>query len=137
MRRRVASASVARLASIDPAGRPHLVPIVFALVGDEIVSAVDDKPKRSTRLRRLENIRTNPLVAVLVDHYEDDWSKLWWVRIRGTARVVEEGADLAAAVEALAGRYAAYRELPPAGPAVIVTAEEWLGWAAGVSDAVG
>ena len=131
MRRRVQEARVARLASIDPAGRPHLVPVVFALSGDEVLLAVDEKPKRTRDLQRLANIRANPMVAVLVDHYEEDWSRLWWVRIRGSARVVEEGADLERAAAAVAEKYAQYGSKPPEGPVIIVTAEEWLGWAAG------
>src|SRR5690348_1391752 len=88
-RARFAAARVARLATADASGRPHVVPIVFAVAGDEIVSAVDAKPKRTTALRRLANVRENPRVALLADHYEDDWSALWWVRADGTARVAE------------------------------------------------
>lgn len=131
MRRRVQDARVARLATIDPAGRPHLVPVVFALAEDDLLMAVDQKPKRTRTLQRLANIRANPMVALLVDHYEDDWSRLWWVRIRGSARVVDEGPDLERALAALAEKFEQYRSSPPAGPAVVVTAEEWLGWAAG------
>jgi PPOX class probable F420-dependent enzyme len=130
MRRRVQEARVARLATIDPAGRPHLVPVVFALSGDELLLAVDRKPKRTRDLQRLANIREHPMVAVLVDHYEEDWSRLWWVRIRGSARVVEEGADLERAAVALAEKFEPYRSEPPEGPAIVVTAEEWLGWSA-------
>lgn len=128
MRARVGAARVARLATVDPAGRPHVVPIVFAFEGDRLYSAVDRKPKRSRRLQRLVNIRANPLVAVLVDHYEEDWSGLWWVRIRGTARLVEEGADREAALRLLTDRYAPYADDPPDGPVIEITAEEWVGW---------
>ena len=83
-----ASVRVARLATVDPGGRPHLVPITFALDGDAIVTAVDHKPKSTTKLRRLENIAANPEVSVLADRYEDDWSRLWWARADGTARVI-------------------------------------------------
>lgn len=137
MRRRVGPAPMARLASVDPAGRPHLVPVVFALTGDEIVSAVDHKPKRGPELQRLVNIRANPLVTLLVDHYEDDWSALWWVRIRGSARVVEEGSERDAVAEALARKYPQYESRPPSGPAIVVTAEDWLGWSAGGPSGVG
>lgn len=130
MRRRVKDARVARLASIDPAGRPHVVPVVFALGGDTLYLAVDEKPKRTRRLQRLANIEENPLVSVLVDHYEEDWSRLWWVRVRGTARVVREEEERARAVEALTEKYAPYRSTPPEGPAIVVTAEDWLGWSA-------
>ncbi len=125
---RFAGQKVARLASIGPDGRPHLVPIVFAVLGGRIVSAVDHKPKRSTRLRRLANIRDRPEVALLADHYSDDWEQLWWVRIDGSARVVESGEEWAAAVQALRDRYPHYRERPPSGPAIIVEIERISGW---------
>src|ERR671932_227372 len=86
-----AATRVARLATTDPDGRPHLVPIVFVVDGDTLYSAVDRKPKRSTKLRRIENARVRPDVTVLVDHYDDDWSRLWWIRVRGRARVLEGG----------------------------------------------
>src|SRR5262249_55668044 len=86
-RARFVEAHVARLATADAGGQPHLVPIVFAVVEDEIYSATDNKPKSTAgsqgRLRRLDNIRANASVSVLVDHYEDDWSRLWWARADG------------------------------------------------------
>ena len=89
-RRRFAAARVARLATADLEGRPHLVPIVFALAGETLYSVVDAKPKRTTELRRLRNVRSNPSVSLLVDHYDDaDWSALWWVRADGSARVLD------------------------------------------------
>src|SRR5207247_8096000 len=91
MRRLVNGAAVAHLGTVDGSGRPHVVPFCFALDGDVLYSAVDHKPKSTTRLRRLDNIRANPRVEVLVDHYEDDWSCLWWVRLRGRAEVSEDG----------------------------------------------
>ena len=93
MRERVREARVGRLATIGADGRPHLVPICFALEGDVLYSAVDEKPKRSKRLQRLENIRNRPDVAVLVDHYDEDWERLWWVRLEGTASVLEGGSE--------------------------------------------
>jgi PPOX class probable F420-dependent enzyme len=120
-----AAARVARLATAGADGRPHVVPIAFAVAGDEIVSAVDAKPKRTTRLRRLANVRENPQVALLADHYEDDWNALWWARADGRARVVERDER---AVELLAGRYEQYRADPPAGPVLVVTVERWSGW---------
>ena len=84
---------MARLATTDPDGRPHLVPIVFALDEDTLYSAVDRKPKRSQTLRRIENARVRPEVTILVDHYEDDWGRLWWIRLRGRARVLEHGEE--------------------------------------------
>jgi PPOX class probable F420-dependent enzyme len=126
-----ASARVARLATIDAADRPHLVPITFALDGDEIVSVVDHKPKRTTRLRRLANIEGNPRVAVLADHYEDDWSRLWWVRGDGLARIVEPGAEEhERAAAALAARYRQYVERRPDGPVIAIRISRWSGWRA-------
>ena len=89
LRSRVAGEPVARLATLDRDGRPHLVPIVFALLDDTLYTAVDAKPKRSGTLRRIENARERPDVTVIVDRYEDDWTLLWWVRLRGRARVLE------------------------------------------------
>jgi PPOX class probable F420-dependent enzyme len=120
-----AAARVARLATAGADGRPHLVPIAFAVAGDEIVSAVDAKPKRTARLRRLANVRENPQVAVLADHYEEDWNALWWARADGRARIVERDER---AVELLAGRYEQYRAGPPAGPVLVVTVVRWSGW---------
>src|ERR671935_135408 len=85
----LASARVARLATADAEGRPHLVAITFAVDGDEIITAVDHKPKRTVRLRRLANIEANPRVSVLADHYEDDWSGLWWARADGRPQLLQ------------------------------------------------
>lgn len=129
-RSRFAAARVARLATVDAEGRPHLVPIVFAVDGDRIFSAVDAKPKRTTALRRLANIRENPHVALLVDHYDDaDWDALWWVRADGSARVVE-GDEAARGLGLLSERYAQYREQPPAGPVMAIEVARWSGWRA-------
>ena len=130
MRRRVASARVGRLATLEREGRLHLVPLCFAVDGDTLYSAVDEKPKRSRRLQRLENVRAHPDVCVLVDHYEDDWSRLWWVRLRGRARTVAEGPELERAVALLREKYEQYREAPPGGPVLVVELAEWRGWAA-------
>jgi PPOX class probable F420-dependent enzyme len=130
--RRFATARVARLATVDAGGRPHLVPIVFEVAGDTVYSAVDAKPKRTTALRRLANIAANPHVALLVDHYDDaDWDALWWVRADGTARVVDAGAiEGRTAIRLLAERYPQHRDRPPSGPVIAVDVERWLGWAA-------
>ena len=131
-RRRFAAARVARLATADAAGVPHVVPIVFALDGDTILTAVDRKPKRTTALKRLANVRANPRVAVLADHYDDaDWDALWWVRADGEARVLEPGDELARrAVALLAERYPQHRAAPPEGPVVAVAVVRWSGWSA-------
>ncbi|MDI1466028.1 TIGR03668 family PPOX class F420-dependent oxidoreductase [Catellatospora sp. KI3] len=126
---RFASARVARLATVDPAGRPHLVPIVFALDGDTLYSAVDRKPKRSTALRRLANVAVHPLVSVLADHYEDDWSRLWWVRADGSARVLPlADPEAARALLLLTARYPQYAAQPPPGPVLAVDVDRWTAW---------
>lgn len=130
MRARVAGGRVARLASLTPDGRLHLVPFCYALDGDTLYSVVDDKPKRSRRLQRLRNIEAHPQVCVLVDHYEDDWEQVWWVRLRGGARVLDEGEERDRALELLRERYVPYREDPPTGPVLAVDVEEWRGWTA-------
>jgi PPOX class probable F420-dependent enzyme len=127
---RLATARVARLATIDPDGRPHLVPIVFALDGVTLYSAVDRKPKRSRTLRRIENARARPDVTILVDHYDDDWSRLWWIRIRGRARVLEGGDERDRALALLAEKYEQYRAEPPDGPVLAVDMTEARAWAA-------
>jgi PPOX class probable F420-dependent enzyme len=130
-RERFAAARVARLATADADGRPHLVPIVFAVVGDTVYSAVDAKPKRSMALRRLANVRANPAVCLLADHYEDDWDALWWVRADGQGRVIDPGDEEARrAVELLAGRYPQHRREPPVGPVLAVDVTGWSGWSA-------
>jgi PPOX class probable F420-dependent enzyme len=128
MRERVAAARVGRLATLDAEGRPHLVPICFALEGDTLYSAVDEKPKRSRRLKRLANIRGNPHVSVIVDQYEEDWSRLWWVRVDGKAEVLEDGPEVERARALLAAKYEQYGEEPPGGPAIVVQIETWGGW---------
>jgi PPOX class probable F420-dependent enzyme len=130
LRARAAAARVARLATIDPDGRPHLVPIVFALDGDTLYTAVDAKPKRSRRLRRIENARHRPEVTLLFDHYEDDWRRLWWVRARGRARVLDGGTEADRALVLLAAGYEQYRGRPPGLPVLAVDVVEWRGWAA-------
>ena len=182
MRSRILEARVARLATADAEGRPHIVPISFALDGetmffavdakpkrgvkpgsrvalvgsverafvaelrargaevtgnspapracDLIFFAVDAKPKRTTDLKRLRNIAANPAVAVLFDHYEDDWSRLWWVRIDGAARIVADELAAARAIDLLAGRYEQYLQARPGGPVVAISIERMSGWSA-------
>lgn len=128
-RRRFADARVARLATASPGGQPHLVPIVFAVDGDALYTAVDDKPKTTRALRRLANLAGNPQVAVLVDHYDDDWTQLWWVRADGAARVID-GDEAEAALDRLAARYPPYGERRPGGPVIAVAVTRWSGWLA-------
>jgi PPOX class probable F420-dependent enzyme len=115
---------VARLATVGREGRPHVVPICFVVDGSTLYTAVDEKPKRTRLLRRLENIAANPRVEVLIDHYEDDWTKLWWVRLRGTARIVQDPR----AVSLLVAKYPQYRERPPLGPVIAIEIEERSEW---------
>ena len=131
-RRRVATARVARLASVDRNGRPHVVPFCFALSGDRIVSVVDQKPKQTLQLRRLENIRRCPDVQVVVDHYDDDWTVLWWVRVSGQGRVVDRGSERETAVDLLATKYGQYREHRPAGPVLLIDITRIISWQAAV-----
>ncbi len=130
MRRRVAAARVGCLATLDPEGRLHVVPVCFALEGETLYSAVDEKPKRSRTLRRIENARRRPDVTVLVDHYDDDWTRLWWVRLRGRARVLDAGEEVDRALALLADKYDRYREEPPGPPVLAVNVAEWRGWSA-------
>jgi PPOX class probable F420-dependent enzyme len=132
LRRLVERARVARLATLGVDGRLGLVPICFAHVpaSDELVSAVDAKPKRTRRLQRLANVAANPEVTVLVDHYDEDWQRLWWVRLRGRARTLCDGPEADAACELLAAKYLQYAASRPAGPVLAVALEEWLGWRA-------
>ena len=130
MRERFERARIARLATADVDGQPHLVPICFAFIGDRIVSMVDAKPKRTSKLRRLENIRAQPRVSVLVDEYDEDWTRLWWVRADGAARVVEDGRAHDDAVATLTAKYPQYEQLPPTGPVVEIVVDRWRGWSA-------
>jgi PPOX class probable F420-dependent enzyme len=151
-RSRFAAARHAYLATADTDGAPHLVPVTFALLlsaangptdaapadagdgappSDELVVAVDHKPKATRDLKRLRNITENPRVTFLVDRYDDDWAHLWWVRADGTATVEHEGEPRAAALDALAARYPQYREHRPDGPLIRVRVTRWSGWAHG------
>jgi PPOX class probable F420-dependent enzyme len=130
-RARFAAARVARLATADATGRPHLVPVVFAVDGDRVYTVVDAKPKRTTALRRLRNVMENPAVSLLVDHYDDaDWGALWWARADGRGRVLDPAVDEEArrAVELLGVRYPQQRA---AGAVLAVDVARWSGWSAG------
>lgn len=135
MRKRLADTRVARLATVSPSGRPHIVPITFVLDGDAIYFAVDFKPKRTTDLQRLRNIAANPAVSVLVDHYDEVWSRLWWVRADGTARVLEPGPEAERAIDLLVRHYRQYQHARPAGPVVAITIDRITGWGAAENSA--
>ena len=128
-RGRFAAARVARLATADADGRPHLVPISFAVEHDTIYSVVDAKPKRTMELRRLRNVRSNPRVSALVDHYDDaDWSALWWVRADGLARVLgQDEPESRRAVGLLGERHPQQRAT---GAVLAIDVERWSGWVA-------
>lgn len=121
---------MARLGTVDPAGRPHLVPCCFAFAGDTAYSVVDHKPKRTAALRRLDNIRRNPVACLLVDHYAEDWSDLWWVRFDGTARILTDGPERAAALAALMAKYEQYRAAPPSGTVLALDVTMCRTWSA-------
>jgi len=106
------------------------VPCCFALSGDRIVSVVDQKPKQTLQLRRLENIRRCPDVQLVVDHYDDDWTVLWWVRVSGQGRVVDRGPARDAAVDLLATKYEQYRDQRPAGPVLVIDITRIISWQA-------
>jgi PPOX class probable F420-dependent enzyme len=132
-RDRITAARVARLATIRPDGRPHLVPVTFAVLptSDErlqLAFAVDHKRKRTAALQRLTNIAARPDISMLIDGYDDDdWDRLWWLRIDGTATIaVDDGA----AIDALQEKYDQYKELRPTGPVVLITADHIASWSA-------
>jgi PPOX class probable F420-dependent enzyme len=127
-RRRLSEARVARLATAGGDGKPHIVPIVFVLHGDALYFAVDAKPKQTRNLQRLKNIAANPAVSVLVDHYEDDWTRLWWVRADGTARMLTDDALARRATDLLVAKYDPYRNARPEGPVVGVQIDNITGW---------
>jgi len=128
LRERFASAAVARLATVRPDGAPHLVPVVFASSRDTVWLAVDAKPKRTTHLQRLTNLRRDPRCALLADHYEEDWRRLWWVRADGVGVVVDDPGEGHPGLAALVERHRQYRDRPPAGPLVVISVERWSGW---------
>jgi PPOX class probable F420-dependent enzyme len=130
MRRLVATARVGRLATVGGDGRPHAVPICYALREETVYSAVDHKPKRRTALRRVANLAETGRACLLLDEYAEDWSTLWWVRLDGSGRVVADPAESARAVSALVEKYPQYRERPPAGPVIAVDITRWTGWSA-------
>lgn len=128
-RARFGTARVGRLGTADLNGQPHLVPVTFVLVADRLAIAIDKKPKSTHNLKRLRNIADNSRVSVLVDHYDDDWSALWWVRIDGVARILEEQESRAPWIRALQDKYEQYLIDEPDGPVIEVTVAHWSSWA--------
>ncbi|HET6795134.1 MAG TPA: TIGR03668 family PPOX class F420-dependent oxidoreductase [Acidimicrobiales bacterium] len=127
-RRLVEEARVARLATVSPEGRPHLVPCCFVLVAEVAYTAVDAKPKSTLALRRVANIRSNPEVSLLVDRYEEDWSLLWWVRLDGRARIVEDVEEAGSARAALRAKYPQYGRVAMPGPIIAVEVARSASW---------
>jgi PPOX class probable F420-dependent enzyme len=125
---RLAAARVGYLATAGMDHQPHVVPVTFAVLDDRIVTAVDQKPKSTSTLRRLRNVAANPLVAVLCDHYDEDWHRLWWVRADGTAATADDPATRHDALRVLAAKYAQYSIDPPLGPVLVVTVRSLTGW---------
>lgn len=123
-----ARSPVARLATVSAQGVPHLVPVVFALHSGVVYTAVDAKPKTTRRLRRLTNIETNPAVSLLVDHYDDDWTRLWWVRADGTAAIARDGESLDTGFRLLRAKYPQYQSVSLDGPVIAVTVCRWSSW---------
>ncbi|GGF33409.1 TIGR03668 family PPOX class F420-dependent oxidoreductase [Williamsia phyllosphaerae] len=127
-RQRFAQAPVARMATVSDEVLPHLVPVVFAVDGDTVYTAVDGKPKSGAPLRRLGNIAANPNVSLLVDHYDDDWNALWWVRVDGTAQVHHAGVTADRAYALLRAKYAQYETVSLDGPVIAVTVRRRRWW---------
>ncbi|GIF51692.1 PPOX class probable F420-dependent enzyme [Asanoa ferruginea] len=127
-RGRFTAARVAYLATVSAEGQPHQVPVTFAIAGDVVYTAVDAKPKRTTALRRLANVAANPRVSLLVDHYDDDWSQLWWVRADGVARILPGSSASAGRAAALLGDR--YPSFALRGDVLAVDVARWTGWSA-------
>jgi PPOX class probable F420-dependent enzyme len=133
MRGLMEPAPVGRLATVRDDGRAHVVPICFVLSHDLVLShdvvytAVDDKPKRHERLQRVRNIAATGTASLLIDNYHDDWSRLWWVRLDGRARLVDSDAEIDRAIRSLLDKYVQYRDHPPAGPVLALDVDDWVG----------
>lgn len=125
---RFASAQVARLATVTPAGAPHVVPVVFAADQGAVYTAIDGKPKTTQRLRRISNIENNPNVSLLVDHYDADWTQLWWVRVDGVAAIHRDGAVLDLGYRLLRSKYDQYQSVSLNGPIISVAVRRWSSW---------
>ena len=127
---------MARLGTVAKDGPPHLVPICFLLQGDILWSAIDQKPKRGVRLRRLQNLEQDPHVSILIDSYEEDWSRLWWIRLEGTARIIDgQEKEGKLGLQLLSGKYPQYRQNPPPGPLIRAEIERWTVWEWGAGGA--
>ena len=128
MHARFAAAEVGRLATVTPGALPHVVPCCFAVSSELAYTAVDEKPKSTRQLQRLANLRAHPHAALLVDHYDDDWRTLWWIRADGTGRVVDEDDEADRAIELLVAKYHQYRNARPGGPVIAIELTRWRAW---------
>ena len=131
---RLAESDVGVLATVKPDGGAHLVPVVFASLDSDIVTAIDHKPKTTFRLQRLTNIRSNPRVSLLVHHYTNEWEGLWWVRVDGHGEILEQGTARAEAIEALQAKYPQYRHRPPSGPVITIAVDKVVHWSGSGSE---
>ena len=125
---RFAQSPVARLATVTSEGVPHLVPVVFAVDQDLIYTAVDAKPKTTQRLRRLANIKANPQVSLIVDHYAEDWTQLWWVRADGVATIHSGDQAMHTGYRLLRAKYPQYQSVSLNGPVIAVAVRRWSSW---------
>lgn len=128
MRDRLSGSPIAHLGTVSARGRPHVVPCCFVLDGSTLFTAVDAKPKSTRRLQRIRDLEANPSASLIVDHYEDDWTRLWWVRVDVTGRIMEPGAEHDRALDRLAEKYAQYRQHRPPGPVLALDIDGWRAW---------
>lgn len=128
-RRLIRSARLAHLATADKSGQPHVIPICFAFDGKYFYSPIDEKSKRTNKLKRLKNIADNPNVALVIDHYEEDWRKLGYVLVFGRARVLRSGNIYQRAVKLLRRKYSQYRRMGiDTRPTIVVKPNRMLTW---------
>ena len=130
MRQLAESARVGHLGTAGVDGQPHVVPVCFVLIDETAYTAVDHKPKRTTQLRRIANVMATGHACLLVDHYREDWSALWWVRLDGHGRTVDGPDEVGRALGGLQDKYPQYAELPPTGPVIALDVTRWSGWSA-------
>lgn len=127
---KLTSKPTGHLATVDGNGLPHVVVVTYAVVGGNVVTAVDQKPKSTRDLKRLRNIEETRAASFLVDHYEDDWSQLWWVRVDGPASILRDGEVFEQALDALVEKYPQYQDSRPRGPVIAVSQSKVNWWSA-------
>ena len=122
---------VARLATADKAGQPHVIPIVFATDGRKLYTPLDKKPKRiaPNQLKRVRNLLENPKVAFVIDHWDEDWTKLAWLMVRGTGQLLESGEAYQTGVRLLEKKYPQYDQMPLKDrPLIVITPSDVMSW---------